>query len=134
MFREQSLQAPAQEVSMSIRRLEPREWGGFCVFVSRGFIGKHVELEVGSLQIGFQVQARRVPLLGMSYDPERDLLEILMGDMDHLIPGPREFYVDDAPAGEIQLQIVDADGVRQIITLRDPLMLQSQCAFRSEGL
>ena len=114
---------------MGIRRLEPREWGGFCVFVNRGFIGKHVELEVASLQIGFQVQAQRIPLLGMSYDPERDLLEILMGDLDHLIAGPREFYVDDAPAGEIHLQIVDADGVRQIISLREPLMLPSPRSF-----
>ncbi len=117
---------------MGIRRLEPSEWGGFCIFVSRGFIGKQVELEVASLQIGFQVQARRVPLWGMSYDPERDVLDVLMGDLDHLIPGPREFYVDDASAGEIHLQIVDADGVRQIITLRDPLMLPSPRAFSSE--
>lgn len=116
---------------MGIRRLEPREWSSFCILMTRGFIGKQVELEIASLEIGSQVQAQRVPLLGMSYDPERDVLELLMGDLDHLIAGPREFYVDDAPMGIVHLQIVDADGVRQIITLRDALMLPPPRTSRS---
>jgi Family of unknown function (DUF5335) len=43
--------------------------------------------------------------------------------LDHLIPKPRELYFAEE-AGELTgLEIVDADGVRQIVKLKDPLML-----------
>jgi hypothetical protein len=91
--------------------------------VSRSLIGKHVEIEVASLELGAQLEARRVPLLGMTYDPSDDVLELLIGGLDHLIRAPRELYVDEPALGIMWLQIVDANGVRQIVTLRDPLML-----------
>jgi hypothetical protein len=110
---------------MTIRRLEPREWNAFCVRVSRGFIGKSVEIEIASLQTGAQPEARRLPLVGMSYDSRNDVFELLIGELDHLIPSPRELYVDEAPLGNVCLQIISADGVRQIVTLSEPLMLPS---------
>jgi hypothetical protein len=38
-------------------------------------------------------------------------------------------YVDDALPGTVSLQIINAEGVRQIVTLRDPLMLPLLDAF-----
>jgi hypothetical protein len=35
--------------------------------VARVFLGKQGDIEVASLQIGFQLEARRLPLVGMSY-------------------------------------------------------------------
>jgi len=111
---------------MGIRRLERREWRGFCIYASRVLIGKHVEMQVLSLQFGSQVGARRVPLFGMAYDPASDVLELLFGDeLDHLIRAPRELYVDEGSLGIVSLQIVDSDGIRQIVTLHDPLLLAS---------
>jgi hypothetical protein len=108
---------------MTIRRLERSEWRGFCIRASRGSLGKHVRIEVASLQIGFQLEAHRLPLLGISYDPKSDVLELLVGELDHLIYAPRELYVDEGVFDMISLQVIDADGVRQIVTFRDPLML-----------
>jgi hypothetical protein len=108
---------------MTIRRLERNEWVAFCVRTSRSFVGKQVKIEVTSLEIGFQLEAQRMPLLGISYDPKSDVLELLAGELDHLIRSPRELYVDDTSFGVASLQIIDAGGVRQIITLQDPLML-----------
>lgn len=108
---------------MTIRRVERGEWRGFCIRVSRECIGKHAIIEVMSLEFGCQVQARRVPMIAMVFDPRSDVLELLVGDIDHLIRSPRELYVDDTPFGVVTLQIVGADGVRQIVTLQDPLML-----------
>ena len=111
---------------MSIRRLERGEWNGFCIYATRALIGKQVEMQVLSLEFGFQVEAQRVPLFGMAYDPTNDVLELLFGDeLDHLIRAPRELYVDEGSLGVVTLQIVDSDGIRQIITLRDPLLLAS---------
>jgi hypothetical protein len=108
---------------MTIRKLERNEWYGFCLRASRGFVGKHVEIEIVSLQIGSQFEARRLPLLGMAYDPKSDVLEMLIGELDHLVRAPRELYVDEELFGISSLQIIDAEGIRQIITLHEPLML-----------
>jgi hypothetical protein len=78
---------------------------------------------VASHQIGSQVEVRRLPLVGMSYDPKDDVLELLVGELCHLIRAPREFYVDEPPLGIVCLQIIDADGIQDIVTLREPLML-----------
>jgi hypothetical protein len=115
---------------MTIRRLERSDWGGFCIRASRGLLGKQVEIEVASLQIGLQLEARWLPLLGIAYDPKDDVLELLIGELDHLIRAPRELYVDEEPLGIASFQIIDAEGVRQIVTLRDPLMLPAPEAFR----
>jgi hypothetical protein len=116
--------------TMTIRRLERSDWGGFCIRASRGLLGKQVEIEVASLQIGLQLEARRLPLLGMAYDPKGDVLELLIGELDHLIRAPRELYVDKELLGIVSFQIIDAEGVRQIATLRDPLMLPGPQVFR----
>src|SRR2546430_425850 len=56
-------------------------------------------------------------------DPNDDIVEVALEGLDHLIPKPRDIYVEDAPGGLVALEIVDADEVRQIVKLRDPLML-----------
>lgn len=53
---------------------------------------------MASLKLGNQIEAEWVPLLGITCDPKNDLVEVL-------------------PEG------LDTDDVRQIIRLRDPIML-----------
>lgn len=108
---------------MTIRRVERNEWRGFCVHASKSLIGKHVEIEIASLEVGSQIEARRLPLLGITYDPKSDIIEIVLGDLDHLVHRPRELYVDDTPEGLASFEIIDGDGVQQIVILYDPLML-----------
>ena len=108
---------------MTVRRLERREWSGFCIRASRDLLGKQVEIEVASLEIGFQPRARRLPLLGMAYDPKSNVLELLLGELSYHIGAPREVYVDEQPLEIVSFEVIDADGVRQIVTLRDPPML-----------
>ena len=108
---------------MSIRKLERGDWNGFCLRATRGFLGRRVDIEVASLQLGYQTEVRLPPLVGMSYDSESDVLELLLGELEHLIRAPREVYVDEQPLRIVSMQVVDANGVRQIVTFGDPLML-----------
>jgi hypothetical protein len=116
---------------MAIRRLERGDWTGFCLQASRGLLGKWADIEIASLQIGAQLGARHLPLIGISYDPQGDVLQLIVGELEHLIHAPRELYVDEEPLGLVVLQVVDAEGVRQIITLRDPLLLPGPSASRA---
>jgi hypothetical protein len=113
---------------MTMRRLERTEWIGFCAYASRGLIGRHANIEVASRAGGTRLEARQLPLFGMAYDPKDDVLELFVGQLRHLIWAPREFYVDEVPLGLVCLEIIDADGVREIVTLREPLMLPRRSA------
>ncbi len=108
---------------MASRKLDKSEWRAFCDRMSKGLIGKQAEIEIASLALGSHVQSEWLPLLGIVYDPKSDVIEIALDGLDHMIPRPRELYVDIGPGGMANLEIVDSGGVRQIVTLRDPLML-----------
>jgi Family of unknown function (DUF5335) len=62
-------------------------------------------------------------LLGSAYDPKDDLIEIALDGVDHMIHGPVEVWIDETGAGVASLEIIDREGTRQIVLLRDPLML-----------
>jgi hypothetical protein len=108
---------------MAIRKLEKAKWRAYCDRVSKALIGKRAEIEVASLALGSQILAEWLPFLGITYDPKDDIFEIALEGVDHLIVEPSEFYIDEDPLGLRSLEIIDGDGVRQIVKLRDPLML-----------
>jgi hypothetical protein len=70
------------------------------------------------------VVAEWLPLRGITYDPKDDLIEVALDGLDHLIRHPKEVYVDeDVGGGLMSVAVVTADGTREIVKLRDPLML-----------
>jgi hypothetical protein len=108
---------------MTVRKLEKTQWRPYFDRVSEFLIGKRAEIEVESLALGAQIEAEWLPLLGITYDPKNDLLEIELENLDHMIRAPQAVYIDDSPPGLTSMEVVDRDGIQQIIRLRDPLML-----------
>ncbi len=108
---------------MAVRELSKEEWKDYFDRVSRALVGKRAMIEAASLRLGDQVVADWVPLIGISYDPRDDLVEIALDGLDHLIPGPRVIFVDAEGGRLSSLEIVDATDQRQIVRLADPLML-----------
>jgi hypothetical protein len=108
---------------MTIRKLEKDEWKPFFEGVSKVLGAKQAEIEVLSLDLGDQVEAEWLPLLGMTYDPKDDVLDVELEGVDHIISKPREIYVEDGGLGLSSLAVVDAEGARQIVKLRDPTAL-----------
>jgi hypothetical protein len=108
---------------MAISKLEKAAWQPYFDRVSKTLAGKQAEIEIASLKLGDQVESDWVPLLGIAYDPKNDLVEILMEGVDHMVRNPKEIWVDQGPAGLASMEVIGADDERQIIKLRDPLML-----------
>lgn len=115
---------------MATRKLDKKEWRSFFDRFSRTLEGKQAEIEVVSLRLGDQVEADWLPLLGIAYDPNDDIVEVALEGLDHLIRKPREVYVEERAGGLAALEIVDSDDVKQIIKLRDPLMLSAPSQAR----
>ena len=108
---------------MTARKLNRNEWKPFFDGISKVLGAKQAEIEVLSLDLGDQVEADWLPLLGLSYDSKGDVLDVALEGLDHLIRKPREIYVEDGGIGLASFAIVDAEGARQIVKLRDPLAL-----------
>jgi hypothetical protein len=109
---------------MAVRKIEKQDWHAFCEGITKALIGKQVEVEADALSIGAQIDVEWLPLLGIVYDHKDNIFEVALGGgVDHLVPKPRELYVDDGPGGMVLLEIVDEDGIQQIIRMRDPLAL-----------
>jgi len=114
-----------------IRKLERDEWHSYWGGVSRLITGKWAEIDVASLDLGYQTEVRRLPLIGISYDPKDDLFDVALEGLDHLVPHPRECYVEEGPEGLMSIEIVDAEGVQRIIILSEPLMLPPYAEYRA---
>jgi Family of unknown function (DUF5335) len=113
------------------KKLEKSQWQAYFDRMSKAVVGKRAEVEIASLKLGDQIEADWLPLLGIAYDPKDDILEVALEGTDHLVPKPREIYVEEDGLELSCLEVVDADGARQIVKLRDPLMLPA--AAKSAG-
>jgi uncharacterized protein DUF5335 len=107
----------------NLRNIPKSEWREFFDRISRALAGRWAEIEVSSLDLGDQVLAEWVPLVGVTYDSQDDLLDVALSSIDHLIRHPRDIVVDETPRGVTSIAVVDADGARQVITLKEPLTL-----------
>jgi hypothetical protein len=105
------------------KQLEKSRWRAYFDRMSKAPVGKRAEIEVASLKLGDQIEAEWLPLLGISYDPKDDIIEIALEGVDHLIPKPREVYVEENGLELSSLEVIDAEGKHQIIVLKDPMML-----------
>lgn len=108
---------------MTTDKLDKSAWHGFFDAMSKLLPGKQAEIEVDSLGIGAQIESEFAPLLGIVYDPKSDILEILLEGWDHTIPRVRDIFVDHDGVNLKSVMVTDADGVQQIVRLRDPVML-----------
>jgi hypothetical protein len=109
---------------MATEKLEQAAWQTVFDQMSKTLlVGKEVKIEVTGLNIGDQIEQDWIQILGISYDPKSDVIDILVEGLDHLVSKPREIWVDRGAAGLVSMEVVDADDVRQIIRLREPLML-----------
>src|SRR5580704_1193420 len=104
---------------MTTKRLDKGEWRPFLDHMSKVLEGKRAEIEVASLSMGDQIEAEWLPILGIAYDPKDDLIEVALDGLDHLIPHPREIYVENGGPTLKSLEIIDAEGARQIVQLRE---------------
>lgn len=108
---------------------KPSEWRPLHDRLSRTLIGKRAEVEIAALQLGDQIAAEWLPLLGITYDPKNDLVEVALDGFDHLIRHPREINLLERDGHWSAIRVVDAED-RQHIRLKEPLLLPPPAGLR----
>ena len=106
--------------------LPKQAWKSYFETMSGVLIGKWAELEVATLDLGDQIVAERLPLLGITYDTKDDLVDISLGgenQLNHLIRHPSQIEIGEDSDGLRSIAITSGDGTVQVLRLRDPLRL-----------
>ncbi len=102
--------------------LDRQDWDKELAKLWKLLDGKEVEVEVEALNLGDQVEAEHVPLKGLSYDPKDDVVQVWVGDIDHLIHHPQKIMVMyDADERLTAIDITDKDGEQHLISTREPV-------------
>src|SRR5664279_2836352 len=76
-------------IIMTVRALDKLEWKAYFDHLSKNLIGERAEIEIVGLALGDRIEARWVPLIGITYESKGDILEIALEGLDHLIHRPR---------------------------------------------
>ena len=109
---------------MAATEIDRSSWAPVFDSVTHCLTGMQAEIEVVSLDLGDQIEAAWTPLIGITYDRKNDLIEIALDELDHLVRSPRQVFIDYAVGGLLAaIEIIDADGNRQIVKLKEPLAL-----------
>jgi hypothetical protein len=107
----------------TLRKVPQGEWRTFFDRISKALLGKWAEIEVASLDLGDQIVAEWVPMIGITYDSKDDLLDVALDRANRLIRHPRDIEVEEQAGGLASVAILDADGTRHVVRLKAPLML-----------
>ena len=76
-------------------------------------------IEIMSPTLGDQFEVSSIRLLGLTFEPKSEDLEVLLENVDHLIFHPKEIWVLEGEPGFIAtLEVVSPDGVKEIIYVR----------------
>lgn len=103
---------------MTIRALDKEQRQAYFDRITRDMGATEARLEISGSTIGSQPESDWAMLLGVTYDPDRDTMDINLENLDHRIAHPREIFVDDGADGLHSIEIVDIDNNRQRVLLR----------------
>jgi hypothetical protein len=119
--------------NMPTRKIDKAQWRDFLDAATQELVGAQAEVEVSGLSLGHQIEVKWLGLFGCNYDPRTDAIEIALDGVDHIIYEPRELWVDVSNKGLVTLEIVGSDETRQIVRLREPLLLAPPELARAVG-
>lgn len=107
------------------------EWKSFFDRLSGTLVGKWAEVEVSSLDLGDQIVAEWVPMYGITFDTQDDLLDVAFDRFNHFIRHPQDIVVEEDAGGIISVAVVDREGEKQVVRLKQPLALSQPSGARS---
>ncbi len=99
------------------RKLERSEWMPYFNKVTKVVRGRMVDIDVLSDEFGAQKDISRHRLLGLSYDPDDNVLEVECNEIDHLIEDPKEVYLEVEGTDLRSFMVVQSDDTRQVVRL-----------------
>ena len=108
---------------MTTQTIDKADWKAFCAAMSEVLEGSNAEIEVASLALGDQIETEWAPLIGITYDPNDDIFDIALEELDHIVSHPQQLVAEVDDLNINALQIIDAEGTQHLVRLRNALFL-----------
>jgi hypothetical protein len=105
---------------MTTRKLEPTEWQRYFDRVSKRIPSMRVGVSILGDEIGVQTEAQGSALVGISWDHNDRVLTVDTASWSHRLERPAEIHVREQGGTLSSIEVVDADGTKQIVEL-EPL-------------
>jgi hypothetical protein len=101
------------------RQIPQADWQAYFDRFSKDVLGYLVPVEamveVISDELGAQKAAEHVRLVGITFDPRDDVLEIATEGYDHLIPHPDRIWCVEEDGFVSAMEVDRTDGTREVI-------------------
>ncbi|OWV99851.1 DUF5335 family protein [Rhizobium sp. R693] len=101
---------------MSVTVLPKSEWTAYFSRLHKELEGREIKIEVLGATIGDQVLVRSAPLLGATYEPKEDALEISFKGMTHVVDRPQKISIQDDNGKIFAIEIIDDGDRHQLMT------------------
>ena len=92
------------------REIDKAEWGPFLDSLSRILSNAGEAAKNGSLLVVRPV-VTSAPVIGVTYDPKDDEVDIAFETIDHLVQKPVQIIVHESTDGLKGVEVVDAEGM-----------------------
>lgn len=120
-------------MSPATQELDAGRWVEYFDSIAPNLDGLLVTIEILDERIGDQVEAERLPLQTIGYDPKDDMMEVAVGGrglrypvlLRHFISSPQTISVEESGSTPSAILVADASGERTLIRLFAPATLES---------
>jgi len=111
-----------------LNQLAKPQWQSFFARLPPLLRTQVVEVEVYGPELGARISADWVRLADLSYNAQNDVLEICLHGADRAIHRPAQIHLREDDAWLQSIEIVDGEGKRDFLTLKEPLRLTASAA------
>ncbi|MBP2445100.1 DUF5335 family protein [Rhizobium leguminosarum] len=101
---------------MGLKVLAKAEWATYFSHLHEAVQGKEIKIEVVGATVGDQILVKSTPLLGATYEPKQEMLELSVKGMTHVIERPRRITVQDEQGKVVAIEVIDFAERHQILT------------------
>jgi hypothetical protein len=113
------VEVTAMEAKLNARKLDDNEWRSVLDRLSKALSGKQTVIEIASSL------ANSLSLVGITFDPYDDIIDVALDGVDHMIEKPREIFIDQIGNQLAAVEVIDGNGFRHSIRLIEPVALSA---------
>ncbi|MCS4093677.1 DUF5335 domain-containing protein [Rhizobium sp. BK176] len=101
---------------VGVRVLPKSDWSAYFSELHKEVEGKEIKIEVIGETLGDQVLIRSSTLIGATYEPKEDALEISVKGMTHVVDRPQKISVLDENGTVCAIDVIDIGARHQLMT------------------
>jgi hypothetical protein len=102
--------------TMGVTVLSKADWPAYFSRLGKAVEGRTIKIEVLGEALGDQILVRSASLIGATYEPKEDALEISVKGMTHVVDRPQKVSVQDDNGKILAIEVVDVGDRHQLMT------------------